>query len=68
MGQANHLNPRLNGPLDDGADRRLRGALYLGGIVATSAGLHTLLTGGRSFPPRRQRARLTSLAITRQVV
>jgi hypothetical protein len=28
--------------------------LYLGGLVATSAGLHTLLGGGRSFPPWRQ--------------
>jgi hypothetical protein len=28
--------------------------LRLGGAVATSAGLHTLLGGGRSFPPWRQ--------------
>ena len=32
---------------------RLRRSLYLGGIVATSAGLHTLLAGGRSVPPWR---------------
>ena len=32
---------------------RLRGPLYFGGIVATSAGLHTLLAGGKSFPPWR---------------
>jgi hypothetical protein len=34
--------------------RRLRGALYLGGTVATVAGLHTLIAGGRAFPPWRQ--------------
>jgi Domain of unknown function (DUF4345) len=40
--------------LDDRPQRRLRRLLYLGGGVATSAGLHTLLGGGKSFPPRRQ--------------
>ena len=38
----------------DRPQRRLRSLLYLGGVVATSAGLHTLLGGGRSFPPWRQ--------------
>jgi hypothetical protein len=33
--------------------RRLRGALYLGGAIATGAGLHTLIAGGKSFPPWR---------------
>jgi hypothetical protein len=33
--------------------RRLRGALHLGGTVATVAGLHTLIAGGKSFPPWR---------------
>jgi hypothetical protein len=33
--------------------RGLRGLLYAGGALATSAGLHTLLAGGRSFPPWR---------------
>ena len=33
--------------------RRLRGALYLGGGVATIAGLHSLLAGAKSFPPWR---------------
>lgn len=36
------------------APRGLRGLLYAGGALATSAGLHTLLAGGRSFPPWRQ--------------
>ena len=44
----------MNGRLDDKPQRRLRGLLYLGGAVATSSGLHTLLGGGRSFPPWRQ--------------
>lgn len=39
---------------DDRPQRRLRGLLYLGGVVATSAGLHTLLGGGKSFPPWRR--------------
>jgi hypothetical protein len=34
--------------------RRLRVLLSLGGIVATSAGLHTLIAGGKSFPPWRK--------------
>jgi hypothetical protein len=38
----------------DDRQRRLRRLLYVGGVVATSAGLHTLLGGGRSFPPWRQ--------------
>ena len=43
--------------MNDGrAERRLRRVLYLGGATATFAGLHTLLTGGRSFPPWRQAA------------
>ena len=33
--------------------RGLRGLLYAGGALATTAGLHTLLTGGKSFPPWR---------------
>jgi hypothetical protein len=40
--------------LDDRPRRRLRRLLYLGGVVATSAGLQTLLGGGKSFPPWRQ--------------
>ncbi len=32
----------------------MQGLLQLGGVVATSAGLHTLLGGGKSFPPWRQ--------------
>jgi len=44
----------VNARLDDRRQRRLRGLLYLGGVVATSAGLHTLLGGGKSFPPWRQ--------------
>jgi hypothetical protein len=44
----------LNGRLDDRRQRRLRGLLYLVGVVATSAGLHTLLGGAKSFPPWRQ--------------
>jgi hypothetical protein len=44
----------VNGRLDGRPRRRLRGLLYLGGVVATSAGLHTLLGGGKSFPPWRQ--------------
>ncbi len=44
----------MNGRSDDRPQRRLRRLLYLGGIVATSAGLHTLLGGGKSFPPWRQ--------------
>jgi hypothetical protein len=43
----------VNGRLDHRPQRRLRGLLYLGGLVATSAGLHTLLSGGKSFPPWR---------------
>jgi AcrR family transcriptional regulator len=43
----------VNGRYDDRPQRRLRGLLHLGGIVATCAGLHTLLVGGRSFPPWR---------------
>jgi hypothetical protein len=35
-------------------ERRLRAALRLGGLVATSAGLHTVAVGGRSFPPWRR--------------
>lgn len=42
----------MNGRLGD-PRRRLRGLLNLGGVVATSAGLHTLVGGGRSFPPWR---------------
>ena len=34
-------------------ERRLRAMLGLGGLVATSAGLHTVAVGGRSFPPWR---------------
>jgi Domain of unknown function (DUF4345) len=34
-------------------ERRLRGALCLGGTIATLAGLHTMLAGGKSFPPWR---------------
>ena len=33
---------------------RLRAILYLGGAIATGAGLQTVLTGGRSFPPWRR--------------
>ena len=33
---------------------RLRRALGLGGVVATLAGLHSALAGGRSFPPWRR--------------
>jgi hypothetical protein len=43
----------VNGRVDHRPQRRLRGLLYLGGLVATSAGLHTLLGGGKSFPPWR---------------
>lgn len=44
----------MNAKLDNRSQRhRLRGLLCLGGVVATSAGLHTLLVGGRSFPPWR---------------
>jgi hypothetical protein len=32
----------------------MRGLLYLCGIVPTLAGLHTLLAGGKSFPPWKQ--------------
>lgn len=32
------------------AERALRAVLYLGGAVATTAGLHTAVTGGRSVP------------------
>ena len=31
----------------------VRGLLNFGGVVATGAGLHTLLAGGKSFPPWR---------------
>lgn len=34
--------------------RRLRVLLGLGGVVATSAGLHTVVAGGKSFPPWRR--------------
>jgi hypothetical protein len=44
----------VNGRFDDRPQRRLRGLLYLSGFVATSAGLHTLIGGGKSFPPWRQ--------------
>jgi hypothetical protein len=44
----------VNERRDRRSQRRLRRQLYLGGIVATSAGLHTMLAGGKSFPPRRQ--------------
>lgn len=43
----------MNRRPDDRRQRHLRGLLYLGGAVATSAGLHTLLGGGKSFPPWR---------------
>jgi uncharacterized protein DUF4345 len=43
----------VNGQLAHRPQRRLRDLLYLGGAVATSAGLHTLLGGGKSFPPWR---------------
>jgi Domain of unknown function (DUF4345) len=36
------------------AERRLRAAMGAGGLVATSAGLHTVAVGGRSFPPWRR--------------
>jgi hypothetical protein len=36
-----------------GARRRLRALFRLGGVVPVSAGLHTLLGGGKSFPPWR---------------
>ena len=32
--------------------RGLRAAFYVGGAVATSAGLHTIVAGGRSLPGR----------------
>jgi hypothetical protein len=35
-------------------DRRLRAALGAGGAIATAAGVHTMLAGGRSFPPWRR--------------
>lgn len=44
----------MNGQSGDRSQRRLRGVLGVGGVVATSAGLHTLLGGGKSFPPWRQ--------------
>jgi hypothetical protein len=44
----------VNGRPDQRGQRRLRGALYLAGTIATVAGLHTLLAGGRSFPPWRR--------------
>jgi hypothetical protein len=44
----------VNRPPDDGPKRRLRGLLHLAGVVATSAGLHTLIAGGKSFPPWRR--------------
>jgi Domain of unknown function (DUF4345) len=34
--------------------RLLRRTLEVGGVVATAAGLHTVLTGGKSFPPWRE--------------
>lgn len=43
----------MNRRLDERRQRRLRGLLHLAGVVATSAGLHTLLGGGKSFPPWR---------------
>jgi hypothetical protein len=44
------------------AGTALRASLYLGGTVATAAGLHTALTGARSVPgeTRRANARLES--------
>lgn len=44
----------MNRQLAERRQRRLRRLLRLGGAVATSAGLHTLLGGGKSFPPWRQ--------------
>jgi uncharacterized protein DUF4345 len=44
----------VNGPAHQRGQRRLRIGLYLGGLVATSAGLHTLIAGGKSFPPWRK--------------
>ena len=38
----------------DPRTRRLRALLRVGGLVATSAGLHTLIGGGKSFPPWRR--------------
>ncbi len=43
----------MNERFDDRPQRRLRALLYLGGVVATTAGLHTLVGGGKSFPPWR---------------
>jgi hypothetical protein len=37
----------------DPSPYRLRALLGLGGVVAISAGLHTLVAGGKSFPPWR---------------
>jgi hypothetical protein len=44
----------VNGRFDERPQRRLRRMLRLAAVVATSAGLHTLLGGGKSFPPWRQ--------------
>lgn len=34
--------------------RALRAAFYLGGLVATTAGLHTVIAGARSIPGKRR--------------
>ena len=44
----------MTGQLDHQPQRRLQSWLGIGGAVATSAGLHTLVGGGKSFPPWRR--------------
>lgn len=43
----------MNGRAHQSGQRRLRVMLYIGGSIATSAGVHTLVAGGKSFPPWR---------------
>jgi Domain of unknown function (DUF4345) len=51
MSQTSHADASTErGPTQPATSRALRAVFYVGGMIATTAGLHTVITGAKSLP------------------